>query len=511
MRGHVAIVLLLTAGCRFESTDTTAPERTRTPRFLERRTAIGDADWPLPEDDCAIGRFMARGAAIADVDQDGDDDIFLPHPAGPDRLFFAEGGRFVEQPFDGAGGAGAIFFDADDDGDLDLFVGAVGRDPPRFYTNDGGAFVRRDVGLEFAPDPNGCYLVFGASAADADGDGDLDLFTAAWVDADGTRYFENLGRGTFVDRTFESGLAAPDTAGLVPFPTDLDEDGDLDLILAADFSHTRVFSARGDKTFEDITKTSTIPRIHDAMGIDAGDIDGDGDLDYFVSGICHRIGDFCNDAFYWTGNRLFLSDGTNHIDATETAGVKDAGWAWGAAFFDADLDGDLDLGVTNGYRFVGLFDDDPLRLFDNDGTGRFVDVAARDNVVLDGHTRSIVPFDLGNDGDLDLLVTSAEAPPKIFENRTDAPARALQVDLVQPWQRNRFAIGAQVRVRLDDGRWLRRDVRANSNFVSTRPPRAHFGLGARRAVAIEVTWPDGEVQAVHRDRFDPRVRIERRR
>ncbi len=68
-----------------------------------------------------------------------------------------------------------------------------------------------------------------------------------------------------------------------------------------------------------------------------------------------------------------------------------------------------------------------------------------------------------------------------------------------------------VRVQLDDGRWLRRDVRANSNFVSTRPPRAHFGLGARRVVAIEITWPDGEVQAVHRDRFDSRVRIERRR
>lgn len=498
-------VLLAVSGCSLDAPPAATqrvppPSRWTGPLFEDVTEArLGLADWPRPDDACDVATFMARGAAVGDIDGDGDLDLFLPHPGGPDRLFVASDGRFVEVPFDGEGGSGALFFDADGDADLDLFVSSAGRSPPRMYEGDGrGGFVlRTDHGVVVEPDPNGCYNGFGVSAADLEGDGDLDLFTAAWVDADGSRVFENDGTGAFTDVTEQLGLDLATTAGLVPFPADLDDDGDLDYVLAADFDHTRHFVNR-DGAFVDVTATSTLPRIKDAMSVASGDVDGDGDLDLFFSGICATVADTCNDAFFWSGNRLFFAEGPNHfVDTTTAAGVLDAGWAWGSAFFDADLDGDLDLAVTNGYEYLPRFIDDPVDYFENDGTGRFTERAAEVGLVDDRQTRAVLPFDLDDDGDLDVLVLAADGPPRLFENHVDGARNALTVRLVQDGP-NPYAIGARVRVQLADGRWIRRDVRAATTYLSAPPPLAHFGLGSERAVAVEITWPDGAVKVERR-------------
>ncbi|MEQ9498854.1 MAG: CRTAC1 family protein [Deltaproteobacteria bacterium] len=499
----LALAVLCLAGCRFEGSPPPAPGLVKRapyvgPQFedVTARSGLGTDDPPAPDDGCDIATYMTRGGAVGDVDGDGHLDLVLPHPGGPDLLYLGTPSGFVLGELDGANGAGALLFDADGDGDLDLFVTSVGLFPPRFYDNDGGRFVEVDRGIEVGTDPNGCHHLFGASAADFDGDGDLDLFTAAWVDADGSRVFVNDGRGHFTDASVRLGDAAREAAGLVPFPADLDDDGDIDFVLASDFHYTRHYVGRGDGTFEDVTRTSTIPRIQDAMSVAAGDVDLDGDLDLFFSGICHTVADTCNDAFNWTGNRLFLADGDDYEDATVETGALDAGWAWGSALFDADLDGDLDLAVTNGYDFLARFERDPIDFFDNDGTGRFVERAAEVGLDDDRQTRSVIPFDYDEDGDLDLLVLATDGPPRLYENH--AEGRALVVRLAQPGP-NPYAIGARVFVELEDGRRLRRDLLRSSNYLSLGPPRLHFGLGESPVEGIEVTWPDGETQRVSYD------------
>ncbi len=501
MRRLMFAVLAVSAGCRFEGAAPTPagvlPEPAWTgPLFADATAAFGleQVDPPPPEDDCEVATYMTRGGAVGDVNGDGRPDVFLPHPGGEDRLFFGGVHGFERAPFDGAFGAGAILFDADGDADLDLFVTSVGLHPPRFYDNDGrGRFTLRDANLAFGVDPNGCHHLFGASASDFDGDGDLDLFTAAWVDADGNRVFANDGTGHFTDVSALLGDPAREAAGLVPFPADLDDDGDIDFVLASDFHYTRHYEGRGDGTFEDLTATSTIPRIQDAMSVAAGDVDLDGDLDLFFSGICHTVGDGCNDAFFWTGNRHFFREGDGYRDATVEAGTQDAGWAWGSALFDADLDGDLDLAVTNGYDFLARFEGDPIDYFDNDGTGAFTERAAEVGLDDDRQTRSVIPFDADHDGDLDLLVLATDGPPRLYENH--ATGAALTVTLRAP-PPNVHGVGARVFAELADGRRLRRDVLLSSSYLSTRPADAHFGLGDSTVSALEVTWPDGHVQRV---------------
>lgn len=515
MRGLFIAALLFSAGCRFEGVDPARDVRALPdppwtgPLFSDVTADRGlDAeDPPPPEDDCETATYMTRGGAVGDVDGDGRLDLFLPHPGGEDRLYLGTLGGFVRAPFEGAFGAGAILFDADGDADLDLFVTSVGFHRPRFYDNDGhGRFAERDAGLTFGFDPNGCHHVFGASASDFDGDGDLDLFTAAWVDADGSRVFVNDGRGHFTDASHLLGDAAREAAGLVPFPADLDDDGDVDFVLASDFHYTRHYVGRGDGTFEDLTQTSTIPRIQDAMSVAAGDVDLDGDLDLFFSGICHTVGDGCNDFFFWTGNKLFLRDGDDYVDATRDARVQDAGWAWGSALFDADLDGDLDLVVTNGYDFLARFERDPIDYFDNDGTGVFTERAAEVGLDDRRQTRSVIPFDEDGDGDLDLLVLATDGPPRLYENH--ATGDALTVHLRGP-RPNVYGVGARLFVTLADGRRLRRDVLAASSYLSTRPLDAHFGLGDSTVSSIEVTWPDGFVQTLDAPGVARSITIER--
>jgi len=451
---------------------------------------------------------IAGGVAAGDYDGDGDVDLYvIGGSAGTNRLYrnrgdgtFEEVGAQAGVAITGVYGSGPSFCDFDGDGDLDLFVGAVNRDAPVLFRNEGdGTFtdVTADAGLLITRDNT-----FSSAWGDYDGDGDLDLFLSHWREFFPGRELEgameylwrNNGDGTFTDVSQEAGLTAI-YAGMEDFTftpnfADYDNDGDLDVLMAGDFNTSRVLRNNGDGTFEDAT--TGVFTDENGMGAAVADYDQDGDLDWFVTSI-HEPDPSRPTAWGQTGNRMYRNRGDGTFeDATDEAGVRLGFWGWGASFADLDNDGDLDLVHANGWPSFGIdhaFHDDPARVFLNDGSGRFTEVAADAGVVDRQQGRGLVCFDADGDGDLDLFLANNRGRAKLFRN--DGPAGHWLRVVLQGRAPNTRGIGA--RVFLTAGGATRfREIRAGSNFVSNDPARAHFGLGGRTTVdRVRVAWPSG--------------------
>jgi hypothetical protein len=297
-----------------------------------------------------------RSAAFGDVDADGDPDLLLGFAAGPAgpvlRLYRNERGRFTDQT--AAAGLvvdkGAVrqlaFVDADSDRDLDLFVGFRDR-PNALFRNERGAFadVAAAIGLADA------RKTVGAVWFDYDEDGDLDVAVAN-MDGDANGLFRNDGT-TFTDVAEAAGVAwggrpAKDPArGTVRVcAADMDGDGRLDL-LAANYGPLGYFANRGDGRFEDRSAASglAVDGRYDACA--PADIDHDGRLDLYVNGTVTG-GTSYKDAIY-------RNLGATFVDATP-ANVRALEADHGVQWADVDGDGDLDLALTGaqpaGMHFV---------------------------------------------------------------------------------------------------------------------------------------------------------------
>ena len=182
------------------------------------------------------------------------------------------------------------------------------------------------------------------------------------------------------------------------------------------------------------------------------------------------------------------------------SGVAATGWSWSSQFGDLDNDGDLDLYAVNG--MVG----DPFRKLENAelveenqalrnlGGGRFA-AAPEWGLGATESGRGMALGDLDRDGDLDVVVNNYRAPALLFENRLCGGA-SLQVDLVWSGTANRFAIGASLRLDTEAAGY-RRDVQATSGYLSSNPPRVHFGFPAgERPQRLTIRWPDGSEDVV---------------
>ena len=255
---------------------------------------------------------------------------------------------------DTVGGPGVCAFDHDGDSDVDLyFVDRAGH-PNRLFRNDGGKLtdVTEASGAALTEDDSHSCLAF-----DHDGDGDLDLF----VGNEGPDRLLRNDSGVFVDVTAEVGLI---------------EDG--------------------------FTTTAT-----------AGDIDADGDLDLFVGHlvapetcpvpICSPTPKACQAQ----ANSLYLNEGGSLVDVSEERGLTHVEPTLASLFFDIDLDGDLDLFVGN-----DIGSKNPDRLYENDGTGTFKDIAQGLGLELYGtDTMGIDVGDADGDGLTDLVMSDFEAHP----------------------------------------------------------------------------------------------------
>ena len=460
--------------------------------------------------------LMAGGAAVADYDEDGWLDLFVARIGAPDVLYRNLGdGTFadvaIEAGLDFAGSSnGAAWADVDGDADLDLLVTTLRHEPTRLYINDGSGRFRdeaeqRGVSMVFA-ESDECNSTFGGTFADYDRDGDLDLHLSQWYGRGPgvyrTRLLRNAGDGTFVDVTVETGVAMPDVSAFGSSFVDLDGDGWQELIVTADHGGSRVFRNTGAGTFEDVTAGSGMTTEENGMGSAFGDIDGDGDLDAFITSIYDGSGK-C-DVWGCSGNRLFRNDGDLFFsDVTDVYGVRDGGWGWGTAMFDYDNDGDQDIGMAAGFevpsddeRLFGMrklserFVNDPLRMWRNDGEGILLEVAKDVGLVYFGSTRSMIPFDYDNDGDLDIFVTASGREPALFRNDLH-DSSYLGVRLIGA-DGNTAAIGARIEMRTTAGATPQvRVIGASPGYLGQAAALAHVGLGDHDDLIAELTiwWP----------------------
>ena len=478
--------------------------------------------------------LFAGGAASGDYDNDGDIDLYVVRGnVGPNLLYRNDGNnRFtdvaaaagVARARQGGGGflqSGPVFADLDGDADLDLFVGGLEGDTCALFRNDGnGRFT--DVTAQSGLGTMGARSTISASFGDYDLDGDLDAMLAHWgtprqPDGNGGNGdTESLWRNEsdangmrFTSVSVESGIAAaiiPRRGGYNGFqPTALDYDYSFvlafarmdadrypDILSVADFSNSRYFLSNGAQgggtvTFRDATDNAVIID-RNGMGSAVGDYDGDGDLDWFVTGIFG--------VSETVGNRLYRNDGTGVLqDVTVAAGVQDGGWGWGACFADFNLDGRLDIFHTNGWNSlnpIDAFESDRSRLFISQGNGRFADEAGTRGMTDTEQGRAVVCADFDRDGDVDIFMTNRGLANSgaFWVNNGDGSNRGLVVRLSGSAP-NTEAVGARIRVTVGGVTQLR-EVSIGNNFTSHNPTAQVFGLGtATAADSVQIEWPDG--------------------
>lgn len=470
--------------------------------------------------------FLSGGVAVADFDGDGRPDIHMTRLDGPDALFWNRGdGTFVDVAArvglaEDLQTNGAVFGDVDNDGDQDLFVtvfGAVGdgaNSHHRLYINDGaGRFreeaVARGVGLVTASQINGFSATFG----DFDLDGWIDLSVTQWfpdVGAQG-RLFRNRGAaapGHFEDVTQSSGVEVPAVWGFANTLVDLDDDGLQELAVVGDFGTSRLFWNQGGSAFVDGTRRSGVGTDENGMGSTFGDIDGDGDLDWFVSSVFDPFNICADGSCGWggSGNRLFRNEGGRLFsDATDQAGVRDGGWGWGAAFLDADNDADLDLIQANGVQLptsqASPFFRETSRFWINDGQGGMTEAAALHGITDTGSGKGLATLDYDLDGDLDVLIAQNSDGPLLLRNDGGNASGWLRVK-VEGTLTNRDGLGAVVRVwRAGGGVPQIRHIGVGTHFLGQSESVAHFGLGDHMGAVdrVEVHFPVSGVTRVLRD------------
>ncbi len=474
---------------------------------------------------------MTGGAAAGDFDGDGYVDLVITRLDDHDLLLRNRGdGTFDDVSRDWGldefrdATNGAVWGDIDNDGDLDLFITAVGGLRHWLFVNEGGrGFVEQAMERGAALNTGDRRIGFSASFGDYDGDGWLDLHVTEWRPsqlvgeaATGVRLLRNRGAeapGYFADVTMRAGVNMVGvrsqtqdvlTEGTFAFASgfvDLDGDGLLDLTVASDFGTTRLFWNDGDGTFSDGTVTAWVGTAQNAMGLTFGDYDLDGDFDWFVTSVFQTSGGSpgTEGPGLRDGNRLYRNEGDRRFsDRTDAAGVRNGGWGWGAAFFDAENDGDLDLVMTNGMEMMPGHDADSMRYWENDGAGRFQGRGTEAGLDDQGDGKGLLTLDLENDGDLDVLVLNNGGPPLLFRNDSVGAGNWLRVS-TEGVRSNRGGEGAVVTVRAPGMPAQVRQVGAASHFLGQSDPRLHFGVGAAERVAVEVWWPASGLRSRYED------------
>lgn len=405
--------------------------------------------------------------------------------------------------------------DLDGDGDLDLFLPGMGHDPSVLYRNNNdGTFsnVTPGSGLDLIESEFSFSPAFG----DYDLDGDLDMLLAHWGTprdrSDPLIEPEHLWRNDtdeveirFTPVTLEAGVAPsivdPDDPlisrdtedySFAPSFARINEDRYPDILMVADFNHTQVFHNRLDGTFENVTDFDVIVDGN-GMGSALGDYDGDGDLDWFVSSIRATASDVPNH-ISTIGNRLYRNDGGSFSDVTELAGVADGGWGWGSCFLDFENDGDLDIYHTNGWSQAdefGAFSNDSSRAFVSDGQGGFVEMASELGLDDTYSGRGVVCADFDNDGDVDILQLHNGTPASATLWRNDSAGNNYLAVKLLGEAPNTGAVGARIRIRAG-GKDQMREVVLGSNYLSHNSTDQYFGLGgADRIETLTVEWQDG--------------------
>jgi hypothetical protein len=476
--------------------------------------------------------IMCGGAALVDVDLDGDLDAYLVQAgdlAGPaetrppNQLFRNDGaGRFADIT-DGSGagdrgfGMGVACGDADQDGRVDLYVTNTG--PNTLLVNLDGAHFADRTAAAGVGDPG-----FGSSAGflDYDRDGDLDLFTLNYLhwsleteldcfngygspdycspqtydSPTAAVLYRNRGDGTFDDATALLGIDRSVGCGLGLASGDFNGDGREDIFVANDGTPSHLWVQQADGSFKDEAFFAGCAVDQDGrpkagMGVAVGDLDEDGDLDLLICNLANQT------------DSLYRNEGRAFRDSTAIAGLGMASrpfTRFGQGWVDFDHDGQLDLYQANGRvnRQTRTYSEDPFAepslLLRGDGE-RFAEVEPRGGTdpLLIATSRAAAFGDVNGDAAVDILVVNRDAPARLLINAVARPATSVVLSVVL--EDGAPALGARVELTRAEKR-LVRDVRAAFSYQASNDPRVHVGLGGAQGVEnVVVTWWDGRREA----------------
>ena len=552
---------------------------------------------------------VGAGVALADLDGDGlPNDVCHVDPR-TDTVTVAPApgtaSRFEPFPLSAAplryddtmAPMGCLAGDLNEDGLMDLLVYYWGRTPIAFLRRlDEGRGRSAPLGAAaFRPQEvvrgQERWFTNAATLADLDGDGHADLVVGNYFQ-DGARILDTGAGGTEVMhdtksksynggrkhfllwdggsggpqpavrfRAADSGLDGPTLRGWTLAIAAADLDGDLrpELYLANDFGPDRLLrnhSTPGQLRFARLegARTLGVPASfvlgHDSfkgMGVDFGDLNGDGVPDIYVSNIAAEFA-LQESHFLWlsTGPATRLRDGVAPYEqASERLGLSRSGWGWDCKLADFDNDGGLEAlqatgfikGHTNRWpelqalgtgnsslmhdpRYWPRFrpgDDvsgrDTFAFFVRGGDGRFYDLGRDIGLTAPMVSRGVATADVDGDGRLDFAVANQWETSYFFHNQGPSPGAFLGLHLRLPlpddstlplrWQPGhpgpnapgRPAIGASATVRLPDGRRLTAQVDGGNGHSGKRSPDLHFGLGKvpdGTPLPVELRWRDGD-------------------
>ncbi|MFN8424329.1 MAG: CRTAC1 family protein [Anaerolineae bacterium] len=501
----------------------------------------------------AVPDKIGSSAAFADIDNDGDADLYTTSVKKGNLLYENDGkGRFTDiTAASGLGyvghSSGAVFFDYDRDGKLDMFLANVGR-----YTTD---VVRiASTSLPGVTLPRGELEFF---------DGVPDGFGSHLIPdrTERSLLFHNDGGNRFTDVTDAVGMQANGWTGDAS-AVDGNEDGWPDLYVLNMQGNDDYFVNEGGKRFVN-ERESVFPKTPwGSMGIKTFDLDNDGHLDIFLTDMHSDMSQLVNpdqeklksdiqfpEDFLATngtsifGNAFFKNDGGGRFTEVSDAIGAETFWPWGPSVGDVNADGFEDAFVTAsmGYSFrYGinslLINDGGKKLLDSEFIlgveprrgGQYAapqfdidcDGADRDHDLCKGHggratvwgalsTKSSAIFDLEGDGDLDIVTNEFNNVPQVLTSDLAQvrPATTFLRVRLKGTASNRDGLGAKVSV-VAGGRRIVQANDGNTGYLSHGLLPLYFGLdGAAAADSIEVEWPSGRKQTVAGP-FDAKTTVE---
>ena len=455
--------------------------------------------------------FMA--SAVINVDGKGAEELFLGGAEGQaDAMLRFENGAFVDVSesvglgSDAGGGAslGALTLDIDNDGDDDLFVTRT--NGVWLYTNDGGRLTGSKLAIDMKKDTSPMSI----AVADLNNDGRADLFVPGYLrkelmegqnifNKEGyggmSRLFMSQADGSYKDVTESSGLDYRHNSFQAAF-LDFDQDNDLDLVVAHDTGQVRTWENDGKAHFTNHPNPSS-DQYGYPMGIAIGDINQDGDTDLWFSNVGDTVphmmtsGDLRDDQDFHTKWFLFQGkEGFAFEDVAAKSNVADLEFSWGGVFEDFNLDGRPDLAVSENYvelpfhklEFMRL----PGRFLLQNDKGQFSAQGESSGVVNRRYSISPVTADFNGDGYPDLVHVNLAGKSLAFLSK-GGDGTSLRVQLPN----DVGSIGARVEVELENGKMLRQPYVSGEGLCSDSSHIVTFGTTGNQVKKVTVRYLNG--------------------
>ena len=484
-------------------------------------------------------KMNGSGAAWIDYDQDGDWDLYLVNCQGDasvtNVLYENIGnGKFIKVNRSGAedDGEGMAVSSADynNDGFPDLFITNYGNF--KLYKNNKNKTFS-DVTQEAFYGEIKDKWYGGSSWGDYDNDGDLDLYVTGYVDFSRRPKFTSLrfpmdfggipnilyknnGNGTFTDVTKTTGvLDDASRKSMQAVFNDFNEDRLPDLFVTNDTDANGFYLNKGDGTFKQFSGPSGLSTTDGSMGIALGDVNKDGLTDVVYTNYAAEVNTLAmlldnkssNDGKL--NNAIFVQD-------FESPLLHKLTWpkvSWAPGLYDLDNDKDLDLFFANGHlNSVSGDNRQSNQLFENDGSGRFVDVTENSGVLSAGNRihRSAIYADYDNDGMVDMFVTvngqqvedgsgnnifdKYQGKGILFHNETKNNNHWIKVRL-EGVKSNKDGFGSQVVIHTANDVFSQSLV-SGQGYFSSHAKELYFGLGSENKIdKIEIKWPSGADQS----------------